>query len=133
MIAPDVNVLLYALREDCDRHVEFRDWLQSALNGTEPVALFEPVLASVMRIATHPAIFRPPTPRPVVEAFIDACLSAPVALALRAETSHWSMGTASRDSIEADTSLDASRRCPDPSGNSSRFTQMLRRLVAPTV
>jgi hypothetical protein len=89
MIAPDVNVLLYALREDAERHAEYRGWLQAALNGRERVALFEPVLAAVLRVATHPAVFRPPTPRPVVEAFVDACLAAPTALGLRAETGHW--------------------------------------------
>ncbi len=89
MIAPDVNVLLYALREESDRHVEYRAWLQSALNGFERVALFEPVLAAVMRVATHPAIYRPPTPRDTIEAFVDACLVAPAALPLRAESGHW--------------------------------------------
>lgn len=91
MIAPDVNVLLYALREDAERHVEFRDWLHGALNGAEPVALFEPVLAALLRVGTHPAIFRPPTPRAVVDAFVDACLAAPAALALRPESRHWSI------------------------------------------
>jgi toxin-antitoxin system PIN domain toxin len=91
VIAPDVNVLLYALREDTDRHPEYRRWLQDALNGEEPVALLEPVLAAVLRIATHPSIFRPPTPRAIVETFTDACLAAPAALALRAESRHWSI------------------------------------------
>ncbi len=89
MIAPDVNVLLYTLREDAERHAEYRAWLQAALHGREPVALFEPVLASVLRVATHPAVFRPPTPRRTAEAFVDACLAAPAALSLRAERAHW--------------------------------------------
>jgi toxin-antitoxin system PIN domain toxin len=76
---------------DTDRHTEYRRWLQDALNGEEPVALLEPVLAAVLRIATHPSIFRPPTPRAVVETFTDACLAAPAALALRAESRHWSI------------------------------------------
>jgi toxin-antitoxin system PIN domain toxin len=89
VIAPDVNVLLYAFREDSERHAEYHAWLQHALNGTEPVALFEPVLSAVLRIATHPAIFKPPSPREAVEAFIDTCLAAPAAKAVRAETHHW--------------------------------------------
>ncbi|MCL4845768.1 MAG: PIN domain-containing protein [Acidobacteria bacterium] len=89
MIAPDVNVLLYAFREESERHAEYHAWLQDALNGTESVALFEPVLSAVMRIATHPAVFRPPSPRDIVEAFIDACLAAPAAIAMRAESGHW--------------------------------------------
>ena len=89
MIAPDVNVLLYGLREESDRHTEYRAWLQTALNESVRVALFEPVLAAVMRIGTHPAIYRTPTPRAVVETFIDGCLAAPAALALRADVGHW--------------------------------------------
>jgi toxin-antitoxin system PIN domain toxin len=91
VIAPDVNVLLYAFREDSERHAEFHAWLQNALNGTEPVALFEPVLSAVLRIATHPAIFKPPSPRGAVEAFIDTCRAAPAAKAVRTEAGHWAL------------------------------------------
>ena len=91
MIAPDVNVLLYALREESDRHTKYRSWLQGALHGPERVALFEPVLASVLRVSTHPAVYRQPTPRAIVESFIDACLAAPSALPLRADVGHWSV------------------------------------------
>jgi toxin-antitoxin system PIN domain toxin len=91
VIAPDVNVLLYAFREDSARHAEYHAWLQNALNGTEPVALFEPVLSAVLRIATHPAIFKPPSPRHAVEAFIDTCLAAPAAKTVRAEAAHWAL------------------------------------------
>jgi uncharacterized protein len=91
VIAPDVNVLLYAFREDSERHADYHAWLQNALNGTEPVALFEPVLSAVLRIATHPAIFKPPSPRDAVEAFIDTCLAAPAAKAVRAEAGHWAL------------------------------------------
>ena len=91
MIAPDVNVLLYAFREDSERHAEYHVWLTDALNGAETVALFEPVLSAVLRIATHPAIFTPPSPRDAVEAFIDTCLAAPAAKAVRAEADHWEL------------------------------------------
>ena len=91
MIAPDVNVLLYAFREESERHGEFHEWLQSALGATEPIALFEPVLAAVLRIATHPGIYRIPAPRTRVQAFVDSCLAAPAATALRAETRHWEL------------------------------------------
>jgi predicted nucleic acid-binding protein len=82
MIASDVNGLLYALREESDRHVEFRAWLENVLNGSQPVALFEPVLAwcsgsprilastgrpsrdqwskrSSMPVSPHPRLLRP--------------------------------------------------------------------------
>jgi toxin-antitoxin system PIN domain toxin len=89
VIAPDVNVLLYALREDSSRHRQYCTWLEQALNGEERIALFEPVLASVLRVGTHPAIYKPPTPRRIVEAFIDTCLAAPAAVSLRPDERHW--------------------------------------------
>lgn len=91
MIAPDVNILLYAFREESDRHEEYRIWLERALSGADRVALFEPVLAAVLRIATHPAIYRTPAPRQAVEAFLDACLGGPAAVALRAGERHWTV------------------------------------------
>jgi toxin-antitoxin system PIN domain toxin len=91
VIAPDVNVLLYALRQDSDRHAEHRRWLEEALNGMEPVALFEPVLAAVLRIGSHPSIYKVPTPLAVLEEFLDACLTAPSALRLRADEQHFDL------------------------------------------
>lgn len=49
------------------------------------------MLAQVLRIGTHPAGFKPPTPRAVVESFIATCLSAPAAVCLRAEGQHWGL------------------------------------------
>ena len=89
MIAPDVNVLLYAIREESERHAEYRAWLERALNGTEPIVLFEPILAAMLRIATHPGVYRPPIPPKTMDAFIDACLAAPAAIALRADQQHF--------------------------------------------
>ncbi len=91
MIACDVNVLLYGLREESERHSEYRVWLEGVLQGEEPLALFEPVLAAVMRIATHPSIYRTPTPRRIVEKYIDTLLAAPAAVTLRAGDHHWSL------------------------------------------
>lgn len=91
MIAPDVNVLLYALRQDSDRHPEYRQWLERALNGPEAVALLEPILAAVVRIGTHPAIFKMPTPLSVIDAFVDACIEAPAAIRLRADGQHFEL------------------------------------------
>jgi toxin-antitoxin system PIN domain toxin len=64
--------------------------LAAGRTGAERVARFEPVLISVVRIATHPAI-RTPAPRPVVANFIDACRSAPGAVGIRAEARHWDL------------------------------------------
>ena len=89
MIAPDVNVLLYALREESERHGAYRSWLEAALAGVERLVLFEPVLAAVLRISTHPAIYRTPTPRAIAERFVDASATAPAAVRLSSGDGHW--------------------------------------------
>ena len=38
------KALLYVFREESARHEEFRGWLESALGGSERVAVFEPLL-----------------------------------------------------------------------------------------
>lgn len=35
MILPDVNVLVYAHREDAPHHVDFRDWLTGVIASDE--------------------------------------------------------------------------------------------------
>ncbi len=65
MLLPDVNLLVYAQREDPPAHAAAKPWLESALNGTEPVGLFDPTLASFLRIVTNRRIFKVPTPLPL--------------------------------------------------------------------
>jgi toxin-antitoxin system PIN domain toxin len=57
--------------------------------GDEPMDLFEPVMAAALRIATHPAIYKTPTPGGTVETLPAAILSAPVAVPLRSGERHW--------------------------------------------
>lgn len=60
MIIPDVNVLVYAARDDCANHAEYRAWLTSVMHGAESVGLSELLLSGVVRVLTHPRIFDPP-------------------------------------------------------------------------
>ena len=89
MIAPDVNVLIYALRHEMPRHVEYRTWLDQSRVGPEPLMLFEPVLASVVRITTNPRIFPNPTRLETLEAFITALLASPACRTVRAGEQHF--------------------------------------------
>ncbi len=91
MIAPDINVLLYALRAESERHSDYRRWLEEALTGEESIVFFEPVLAGVLRIGTSPKIYKTPTPLAFIESFILEALSSPVAVALRAGERHWEL------------------------------------------
>jgi toxin-antitoxin system PIN domain toxin len=75
----DVNVLVYAHREDAVRHDEYRAWLDTARNGPEPLALSDQVLASFVRIVTHPRIYASPTDPVVALEFVEAVQFGPVA------------------------------------------------------
>jgi len=79
-MAPDVNVLLAALREDHPHHEVGRVWLNARLTAAaagESLIILPMVAAGVLRIATHPKIFRPPTPTAIVLEFLDRLIGAP--------------------------------------------------------
>jgi toxin-antitoxin system PIN domain toxin len=61
VLLPDVNVLVAAHREAVPRHEEARGWLVSALAGGEAVALCLPVVSGLIRVATSPRVFAPPS------------------------------------------------------------------------
>ena len=70
MLLPDVNVLVAAHREAVPRHEEARAWLLSALAGGEAVALCLPVVSGLVRVATSPRVFAPPSTHDEVFGFV---------------------------------------------------------------
>ena len=52
MIVPDVNVLIYAFREDQPDHGRYREWLTAAFAADEPVALPGHVFSGFMRVVS---------------------------------------------------------------------------------
>ena len=54
MQLPDVNVLIYAHREDADEHEAYSSWLESFAAQEEPFAVSEIVLSGFLRIVTNP-------------------------------------------------------------------------------
>ncbi|MCH7715378.1 MAG: type II toxin-antitoxin system VapC family toxin [Gemmatimonadetes bacterium] len=89
MILCDVNVLLYALRSDSDRHDEYRSWLIERLDGPENIGVSELVLSGVVRIATHPRVYRKPSAPSEAFAFADAIRSRPNAVMVAPGQRHW--------------------------------------------
>ncbi len=71
MLLPDVNVLIYAHREDSTpEHDRYAAWLTRLATGPEPFALSVPVLSGLVRIVTNPRIFERPSTADEVFAFI---------------------------------------------------------------
>lgn len=58
MILLDVNILVYAHREDAERHVEFKNWLESAMTAPGGVAVSDLVLSGCLRVITHPKVLK---------------------------------------------------------------------------
>ena len=61
MFLMDVNVLVYAHREDAANHSAYSQWLESVINGRGSFAYSELVLSGFLRIVTHPKIFEIPS------------------------------------------------------------------------
>ncbi len=85
----DVNILVYAHREESPAHTRYASWLTSVANGLEPFALSEPVLHGFVRIVTNPRIFKPPSTSAQAFEFIDALLARPQCVLLRPGPNHW--------------------------------------------
>jgi toxin-antitoxin system PIN domain toxin len=61
MISLDVNVLVYAFRQDSVKHEECRDWLNKQIRDRNGLVLIDIVLVGFLRICTHSKIFREPS------------------------------------------------------------------------
>ena len=61
VLLPDVNVLVYAHREDTTQHPVCRRWLERLVNGREAYGLSELVLSAFVRVVTHPKVFIRPS------------------------------------------------------------------------
>lgn len=88
MQVPDVNVLIYAHREDSPEHERYAAWLRDLVESDEPFALAEIALAGFLRIVTNPKIFDPPTPMKTAIAFCDRLVRWPRAVLLAPGPEH---------------------------------------------
>ena len=77
MLMPDVNVLVYAHREDEAWHELYAGWLSQTIDGPEPFALSVLVAVGFLRIVTNPRIYEDPTPLPVAIAAIEQLAAHP--------------------------------------------------------
>ena len=89
MILPDVNILVYAHREDAPGHKAMREWLENAVNGDHAYGMSDLVLSSFVRIVTHPAIFSPPSSIADALKFCMQIRDRPHCVRLLPGTRHW--------------------------------------------
>lgn len=89
MILADVNVLIYAHREDAADHPRFRRWLEGVIAGPESFGVADLVLSGFLRVVTHPRIFHPPTPLPRAQEFCEFLRDQPNAVPIAPGDRHW--------------------------------------------
>jgi len=85
----DVNVLVYAHREDSLEHEAYAEYLVGLAEGAEAFGLSEAVLSGFVRIVTNPKIFRRPTPTALALDFCERLRRRPQAVVLYPGERNW--------------------------------------------
>ncbi len=93
MVLIDVNVLVYAHRQDTPNHAAFRRWLEGVLQSDEAYGMSELVLAGFLRVVTHPRVFRTPTPVNRALAFTEELRGQPNCMVVEPGPRHWDIFT----------------------------------------
>jgi toxin-antitoxin system PIN domain toxin len=93
VILPDVNVLVYAMREDAPDHSAYRQWLDDTISNDAQFAVADLVLSGAFRVLTHPRIFSPPTPRDLAWTFIAGVRERPNCTIVSPGPRHWKIFT----------------------------------------
>lgn len=91
MILPDVNVLIYAFRDDAPQHRLCKHWLEEVASRDERFGISPLALNGLVRITTNKKISKPPTPVKEAFAFCDALLAQPNCEIVLPGDRHWSI------------------------------------------
>jgi uncharacterized protein len=93
VILPDVNVLVYAYRQDAPKHERYRGWLGDLLAGDAAYGLSDLVVAGFLRVVTHPRVFVPPSPMAHALEFAEALRNHPNCVRVLPGQRHWEIFT----------------------------------------
>ena len=93
MLLPDVNILVYAHREDSSHHANSLKWLQTLINSDAAFALSDLVLSGFLRIVTHPKIFNPPSTLEDALFFSEQIRSRTNCVVVSPQERHWDIFT----------------------------------------
>lgn len=89
MIAIDTNILVYAHREDSLWHATAAAVIGRMAEGRAAWAIPWPCIHEFLAIATHPRIFKTPTPLAAALDQVDAWLEAPTLVVLAEQDGYW--------------------------------------------
>jgi len=85
----DVNILVYAHREDSPDHERYRAWLKRWVDSEAAFGMSDIVLSGFVRIVTHPRVFNRPTPIDLALEFAGAIRSRPNRVEVTPGPRHW--------------------------------------------
>ena len=89
MLLFDVNVLVYAHREDSPDHAAFKEYVEREMNGDAAYGLSDLVLSGFLRVVTHTRIFAQPTPVKKALEFISAIREGANCVPVSPGPRHW--------------------------------------------
>jgi hypothetical protein len=89
MFLLDVNVWVYAHREDTPRHGEYKKFIEDLLQNDSPFAVATLVMSGFLRVVTHPRVFDPPTPLETALQFAETIVGHPDAILVAPGSRHW--------------------------------------------
>lgn len=89
MIIPDMNVLVYAHREEAEDHQQFKRWLENLVNSDESYGVSEIALSEFVRIVTHRRVFAQPSPLSDALAFVEDLRGQPNCVVIAPGNRHW--------------------------------------------
>jgi toxin-antitoxin system PIN domain toxin len=89
MFMPDVNVLVYAHREETPDHAAYRSWLEELVNSDQAFGMSDLILSGFLRIVTHPRILNPPSPLKAAWAFASGIRNRPNCVSISPGPRHW--------------------------------------------
>jgi hypothetical protein len=101
MILPDVNVLVYAHRQDAVDHTRYRQWLEGILQSGQPYGISDHVLSGFLRVVTHPRVFSPPSPIGAALDFVRQIRQQPNCRVITPGSRHWQIFTGLCQSLSA--------------------------------
>ncbi len=93
MLIVDVNVLVYAFRDDLPQHEPAVAWLETLIAGDEAYGLVDVVLSGFLRIVTHPRVFKVPSPMDDALEFVQQLRERPQCVTVSPGPRHWAIFT----------------------------------------
>ena len=89
MVLPDVNVLIYAFRQDLPQHTVSRSWLDAVIGNDNQFGVSTLALSALVRITTNPRVFVRPSDVEEAFGFCQDLLEQPHCQIVEPGERHW--------------------------------------------